>query len=321
MPRYRITTPAGRTYSINAPEGATLEDAYQYVSENFPDPVHKPVEPSLGQELSSLGRSGMEKGKAFFAPMIPGVEMDDSVAQGLGYEDSGEADRAQTAEFIAGQERKADAIRRTSVATEIGKREIAGAEGWKESAGAIIRNPRVVGGVIAESMGMAAPALAAAAATGGTAIMPLMVGLGSAATEYGGTIEGTLSEAGVDISNPSEVRRALGDEKLMERARERGLKRGLTIGAMDALTAKLAGRLLAGATGPGSAAVRAGGEVGLQAAGGASGEALGSLAAGDKVKPSDVIMEAIAEIPTGAFEIPRNFREARSVFLWKDRKS
>lgn len=34
MPKYRVTTPTGETFDVNAPDGATQEDAFQYVSEN-----------------------------------------------------------------------------------------------------------------------------------------------------------------------------------------------------------------------------------------------------------------------------------------------
>jgi hypothetical protein len=38
MPRYRITSPEGKTFIINAPEGATKEQALAYAQQNFPKP-------------------------------------------------------------------------------------------------------------------------------------------------------------------------------------------------------------------------------------------------------------------------------------------
>lgn len=35
MPKYRITAPDGKTYEINAPDGASQDDVLQYVQQNY----------------------------------------------------------------------------------------------------------------------------------------------------------------------------------------------------------------------------------------------------------------------------------------------
>ena len=39
MPQYDVTAPDGKTYSVNAPEGATHDDAIKYVQANFYKPT------------------------------------------------------------------------------------------------------------------------------------------------------------------------------------------------------------------------------------------------------------------------------------------
>ena len=42
MPNYRITSPDGRTFNVNAPEGATKEDAIAYIQSTY-KPEEKPM--------------------------------------------------------------------------------------------------------------------------------------------------------------------------------------------------------------------------------------------------------------------------------------
>ncbi len=233
--------------------------------------------------------------------------------QGLLYQD----DPTGLAVRLAELQRQIDADA-PSDAVEAGMRDISGAEGFGEALGAIIENPQAVGEVVLQSLGGTAPALMLAAA--GSTISPFGTaagaGMGSFAIEYSNTLQEAITEAGGDPTNPQDIDAALQDEEAMERARLKGVKRGLPIAAFDALTAGLAGRLLAGAkaTVP-SVAGRAAGEVGLQAGGGAAGEAT-AQALTDEFRPGDILLEAIAELPTAAVEAPGNYigqmKKARS---------
>ena len=104
---------------------------------------------------------------------------------------------------------------------------------------------------------------------------------------------------------------ALTREDWMEEAHSKAWKRGISVGVFDAATAGVAGRLLGGATGKLSATARTAGEAGIQTGGDAAGEATAQALTGE-YKPGDIIMEAFAEIPTGAFEARSNYKEARA---------
>jgi len=60
MPAYTVTAPDGKTYDVNAPEGATQEDAIAYVQKNFYSEAPKPrlnaVEPPnfIERQLAKL---------------------------------------------------------------------------------------------------------------------------------------------------------------------------------------------------------------------------------------------------------------------------
>ena len=74
MPKYQITSPDGRTFEVNAPEGATQQDALEYVQKTQPEKID-PTE----------GMTGAEK---FFAGMGKGmVDMYRGGKQALGIGD------------------------------------------------------------------------------------------------------------------------------------------------------------------------------------------------------------------------------------------
>lgn len=71
MPRFNVTSPDGRTFEVNAPEGATKEDAIAYVqkmqaSKPQPAPQAEPAAPQrstgqeVGRQLGLTGRAALE---------------------------------------------------------------------------------------------------------------------------------------------------------------------------------------------------------------------------------------------------------------------
>lgn len=181
------------------------------------------------------------------------------------------------------------------------------------AAGYLIKNPTLLLNTSAESLGQNALGLAAGAATGGWAAVGT-VGLSSGAQEYAATMEEMLNEHAHELGGMTETQKyayALHREDWMAEAKKKAWKRGISIGLFDAATAGLAGRLLGGATGKLSAAARTAGEAGIQAGGGAAGEATAQALTGE-YKPGDIIIEAFAELPTGAFEARSNYKEARA---------
>lgn len=181
------------------------------------------------------------------------------------------------------------------------------------AAGYLVKNPTLLLNTSAESLGQNALGLAAGVATGGWAAVGT-VGASSGAQEYAATMEEMLNEHAHELGGMTPTERyayALSREDWMAEAKQKAWKRGISIGLFDAATAGLAGRLLGGATGKLSAAARTAGEAGIQAGGGAAGEATAQALTGE-YKPGDIIMEAFAELPTGAFEARSNYKEARA---------
>lgn len=212
-----------------------------------------------------------------------------------------------------------------STAEEMQAIQQAGKEGWGDLFQAMGANPVGTFTMLADSVLQSTPMIGAAlvgslVGPGGTAAA---AGSASAATEYANTLIDSLSQAGMDPRNPSEVLRFLRDDKLMAKARESGVKRGLTIGAFDALSAGVAGRFitpvleaaeagsLAGRDLLKAAGIASTKEAGVQVGSGAGGESLAQIA--DKGKIDDrasIAMEAFAEVPGGVAEVGGNARTA-----------
>lgn len=205
-----------------------------------------------------------------------------------------------------------------------GLQEIKNAQGWMDAGKAIITNPKAVLNVAVESLpaslGTVAGGLGGALA--GTAVTPgagtiggtiLGAGVMSGANEYASTIMDMLKEAGLPPTETA-MAAALQDPTFMAEARRRGSLRGLAVGGFDGLTAGIAGRIadpvkkvLTGRVGSATGRAVAGGtaELGAQAGGGAAGEASGQLLADGRIKePGAVLLEAAAEIPGSAVDIP-----------------
>lgn len=181
------------------------------------------------------------------------------------------------------------------------------------AAGYLVKNPTLLLNTSAESLGQNALGLVAGLATGGIATIGT-VGASSGAQEYAATMEEMLNEHAHELGGMTETQKyayALTRQDWMDEAKKKAWKRGISIGLFDAATAGLAGRLLGGATGKLSAAARTAGEAGIQAGGGAAGEATAQALTGE-YKPGDIIMEAFAELPTGAFEARSNYKSARA---------
>lgn len=181
------------------------------------------------------------------------------------------------------------------------------------AAGYLVKNPTLLLNTSAESLGQNALGLVAGLATGGIATIGT-VGASSGAQEYAATMEEMLNEHANELGGMTETQKyayALTRQDWMEEAKKKAWKRGIAIGLFDAATAGVAGRLLGGATGKLSAAARTAGEAGIQAGGGAAGEATAQALTGE-YKPGDIIMEAFAELPTGAFEARSNYKSARA---------
>jgi hypothetical protein len=277
--------------------------------------------PSWFEELVGKFESGWYKGRAGMAllvdPINPVKVTSDSVAQGLGYRDAAEYNRRALGQSIAGEMRTAGAANRESAATAAGFAEIAEADESGSTMDVVMAaatNPRAVMAVVAESLGTTAPNLALSAAMPASrAVAAITAGAGSFSTEQGMTVLDVMGEDGVDTENGAQVIAFLGDRKKMEAARDRALKRGVAVATFDALTAGLAGRLVSNSRRSiVSVGSRVAGEAGIQAGGGAAGEATAQLASEGRISSrADIVLEAAAEMPTFLAEGRGQIMEAR----------
>lgn len=273
------------------------------IERSFLGNITEPVQRGLAQ-----GRRGLT---LLFDQMglFKGLERQQAAAaaaHGISYDPS-----IELAVRLAQQQRE---VERYPVPDDIAKgmQEISSAQTMGDAFAAIRTNPRAVLETTLQSLGASTPALVGAAGgsvfgPGGTAAG---AGLGSFAVEYSNTLQDVMDEKGVNATDAFSIRAALNNPELMAAARDKATKRGIPVAIFDALTAGLAGKLLAGAK-PTVASVggRAAGELGLQAGGGAAGEAGAQLATGE-YKPGDILMEAFAEMPTAVVEVPGNYRHA-----------
>jgi orotate phosphoribosyltransferase-like protein len=276
---------------------APVDPEVSSLARRFPAPAPaqgemKGVEPTAMQEASNLVTRGIETGGRTIDVLRNQAD--------LGMSDEFLATR------IAQRQRRIEAARPgTELQDNMQAIADAGDKGLLEAATAIAQNPTATLALIAESLIATAPA--AAASIGGFAINPLAgiaasFGAGTA-MEYGATIVDTMIDAGMNPSDPASVARALANPELMAKAQERGLKRGLTVGAFSALTAGVTTRfakpiLQAVDKGQiGRAAGLAGSAGGIGIVGDSVGEAAAQTVVGDPLNYSDILIEGLAGGP------------------------
>ncbi|HIE1458470.1 TPA: hypothetical protein ACXJST_000379 [Stenotrophomonas maltophilia] len=276
------------------------------------------AEPNILEQVIGGIVSGWQRGKANALSLLPdGPAVMDPATGRLTTDRS-----AEEAALRADQERRAQAADVTSASTERGfqafdrankagsfsgaVRELAG--GGTDTLGAIAVT-------LGQSIGMGAPGLALTAATGGGSrvVTAASAGTGSGLTEFGASIADAMQDAKVDPTDAYAVGQFLRDPQKMAAARDKAAKRGVAIGVFDALTAGVAGHFINNARRSASSAIlRTGAEAGVQLGGGAAGEATAQLLTEERLKWGDIIMEGLAEVPTGAVEVHANYRAARA---------
>lgn len=80
MPKYKVRAPDGQEFTVNGPEGSTIEDAYAYVQDNLWAPK-APVEPPKTGFIPSVIRGGKQLG-ALVGDVLPAM-----VGKAVGAED------------------------------------------------------------------------------------------------------------------------------------------------------------------------------------------------------------------------------------------
>lgn len=218
-------------------------------------------------------------------------------------------------ETIAEQERYQQSIP-APPETVAAMRQMSEAQSIPDFLNGLIRSPGALFSIMGESLGQGGPGMLASipGAVGGPVGFGAAAGITSGATEYASSVLDSLKEAGIRLDDPKAVAQGLSSPETMAKAREHAVKRGVPVGLFDGLTAGFAGKIMRMAGGPQSVSGfvgRGAGEAGMQAAGGASGEASAQLASEGKIsRPGEVALEAIAEIPTGVVETAIGARNA-----------
>ncbi len=276
------------------------------------------AEPNILEQVIGGVVSGWQRGKANALSLLPdGPAVMDPATGRLTTDRS-----AEEAALRADQERKAQAADVTSASTDRGfqafdRANKAGSFGGavRELAGGGTGTLGAIAVTLGQSIGMGAPSLALTAATGGGSrvVTAASAGTGSGLTEFGASIADAMQDAKVDPTDAYAVGQFLRDPQKMAAAREKAAKRGVAIGVFDALTAGVAGHFINNARRSASSAVlRTGAEAGVQLVGGAAGEATAQLLTEERLKWGDIIMEGLAEVPTGAVEVHANYRAAKA---------
>ncbi len=184
---------------------------------------------------------------------------------------------------------------------------------------ALLQNPTIGPEVILSSgVGMArtaleAPGLVAAGAATGAAAGAAGLGAGVAAGTFVGAstaamtamettgtfaelLQEELKEKGLDFNRNDDIRKVFEDEDAMFSIRSKALGRGIAIGAIEALTGGIAGKIGARAIGGTRRAIAGAAVKGtlVEAAGGAIGETAGMLAAGQELRGEEILLEGLA---------------------------
>lgn len=146
------------------------------------------------------------------------------------------------------------------------------------------------------------------------------VALGSFFAESGGQLLEVFAKHGVDIFDQDAVEAAFKNKELMDIAVGQGIVKGSVVAAMDAASYFTGGLLLS------QAAKKAlldkilvgFGEVGIQAAGGMAGEAIGTpLATGEPASAKAILSEGIGEVIPGVGEITIGTAYRAAMRDWK----
>ena len=200
--------------------------------------------------------------------------------------------------------------------------EIGKSSGLIDAGKRLVANPSGTIAAVGEGLGGSLGAIGTGVAgglAGGLAAGPVGATVGMVGGTFG---SGLFTEAsnsmmdffernGVDTSNPEQLTAAFNNPELKMGAYEYGLKRGLPIAVLDAVSAGVGGKFLAGSKGVRSAIARGGAEFGTQAGLGGSGEAIAQQVAGDEYNPSAIALEALAEVPGSSAEIGLGVHRAR----------
>lgn len=182
---------------------------------------------------------------------------------------------------------------------------VMGAKTFGDAISEFVKEPaKFIAAIGPESLVSSAPGIAGAALVpGGVGVKAAMMGAGSGVTDYGSQIIEGLQRAGVDITDPEQVKAAAGDAQLMREIARQAMAHAGPVATFDASSGGVASKLAM----PKAMATRlaakplarevlsVAGQVPVQGAMGGAGEALGELAAGQPLDPGNILAEVVGE--------------------------
>lgn len=296
----------GPAFKANVNAGTVRELATDPDAVRIGSPEERPfIEQRAAVGVGRFGqRVGARAGQAFTGALAAGTGMTEGIAASL-MRDQRRLEAAAPGQDI--QDQLAD---------------LANVKNVSDVPGAIMRNPKGVAVMLAESLALTAPVVAAAGAGLPAAGLGAVAAGASGGLEFGSALSEVLDKRGISMLDVASVDRALKDPAFMSEVRERGALRGLTIGAIDGLTANFAGSFVE----PALATIRAGKltgkaadravagawakELGFQMVAGGGGETAGQALTGEQ-KPLDIALEGLAEGIGAPVEAVSNVRAAR----------
>jgi hypothetical protein len=257
------------------------------------------ADPRYQEALTAAGSDPIQLQKVERA-LGPAAQVDRAVT-------SFKANRQFLSEDIAGLETEQRAIPQSEAMSEWGKAD--NSNWWK----VLAKNPvEITAGIMAQSLPAMAPGMALnIIVPGGPISKAIGTGTGSGIVEAANTYLESARETGYDFSDPAKVLEFFENPEAQAKAKAFAVRRGVPIAALDALFAGLAGKFVGPALRKGTAQVvkASAKEVMSQAVGGAGGEALAQVAAGQPISLKDIVAEALGEIASGPQEVISNLRE------------
>ena len=165
---------------------------------------------------------------------------------------------------------------------------------------------RFIAAIGPESLVQTAPGLLAAipaGIAGGPLGSAATIGGNSAIVDYASSLVEAMQGAGIDVTNPDAIRTALKDPEVLSKIVEQAGKHAAVVGAFDALSGGIAGKMVLPKTVAGKLAGRPlaqemaniAMQVPVQATLGAAGEAGGELYSGQDLQPGNILAEAFGE--------------------------
>lgn len=154
----------------------------------------------------------------------------------------------------------------------------------------------------------AAPGAAAGAITGAVSSIPWAIGAAGTALETGLTfselLQEKLKEQNLEFTEEN-VKSILENPAMLNSIRTKSVARGATIGVIDGLTGRLAGKVGANlAKGTAASRVKAGlAAGGVEMVGGSAGEAAGRAVAGQEMDVAEIGLEGISEGPMAIADV------------------